>query len=152
MYERIIEIIMFFVAQLHKNKSINDGTFEELSNQGYSASEISTAFSWLVDKTEFGEGAFESDTVPGGGSFRIFHEAEQAFLSQESQGYLIQLRELNLLSNEHLEMVLDRCLRSADGKLGEANLKSIVASILFDTDAMNSTGSRVLLNGTDTIH
>ena len=52
MYERIVEIITFVLSELKQNKKLSEIDLNVLQDRGYSSSEISTAFSWLVDKLE----------------------------------------------------------------------------------------------------
>ena len=45
MYERVVEIIMFLVNELKSNKQLSEVDVSVLSKNGYTQSEISTAFS-----------------------------------------------------------------------------------------------------------
>ena len=45
MQERIVEIILFLVSELKSNKQLNDVDVSLLTENGYTQSEISTAFS-----------------------------------------------------------------------------------------------------------
>lgn len=152
MYERIIEIIVYLIAQLQDKRSINDISLDELNDQGYTATEISTAFSWLIDRMEFGDQAVEHDEIAQSESFRVLHDAEAEVITPDAFGYLIQMQQLGLITNEHLEMVLERSMLLGGRKVSDSELKSIIASVIFNSDSMNASGSRMLLNGTDTIH
>ena len=65
-------------------------------------SEISAAFSWIYENIELDQQKTSRAAASQDGSRRVLHDAEKAVLSTESQGYLIQLRELGLLDERIL--------------------------------------------------
>ncbi len=48
--ERIIEIIFFLLNEIRDNTPLTDIDLKPLSTRGFSETEISTAFSWLIDR------------------------------------------------------------------------------------------------------
>ncbi len=54
MHERIVEIILFLVNELKSNKQLSEVDVSLLSQNGYTQSEISTAFSWLFERMSVG--------------------------------------------------------------------------------------------------
>ena len=151
MRERIIEIIVYLISELNHNHPIDKVTFDRLSDRGYSTTEISAAFSWLFDKIHFGNHSINSEAFSQSRSIRFLNNAEKEIISPEIHGYLIQLYQLGLLSNEHLEMVIERAIATGYRDLDLNQLHSVIATILFDADA-SLHGSRLMLNGDDTIH
>lgn len=151
MRERIIEIIVYLISELSHNHPIDKVTFDRLSDQGYSTTEISAAFSWLFDKIHFGNHSINSEDFSRSRSIRFLNNAEREIISPEIHGYLIQLHQLGLLSNEHLEMVIERAIATGYRNLDVQQLHSVIATVLFDADTVG-LGSRVMLNGDDTIH
>lgn len=152
MYERIIEIIVYLISQLHEKRSINDITVDKLNEDGYTATEISTAFSWLIDRMEFGDQVITNDDIAQSNSFRMLHADESSVITPEAFGYLLQMQQLGLITNEHVEMVVERSMLMGGRKVSDAEMKAIIASVIFNAEAQSSGGSRMLLNGTDTIH
>jgi len=152
MYERIIEIIVFVIGELRQNKNINEIDFNELQDRGYTKSEISTAFSWLVDRLEFVDKVTNDIASSSSNSFRILHDVEKNLFAPEAWGELIQLNTLGIVSNEHIEMLIERSLMMGIYRIDSQQLKSFVANVVFNlqTDSMN--GNRVMLNGSDTIN
>lgn len=151
MRERIIEIIVYLISELNHNHPIDEVTFDRLSDQGYSTTEISAAFSWLFDKIHFGNHSMSSEEFARSSSLRFLNNAEKEIISPEIHGYLIQLYQLGLLGNEHLEMTIERAIATGYRNLTIEQLHSIIATILFDAES-TASGSRLMLNGDDTIH
>lgn len=152
MYERIIEIIVYVIAELRQNKNINDIDVAELQDLGYTRAEISTAFSWLVDRVEFSEQFFSNQSLSHNASFRILHEAEVELFTREAWGELIQYQTLGIIGAEHVDSIIERAVMTGASEIGIKQLKAFVAGIIFNAQATDAPGSRVMLNGGDTIH
>ncbi len=152
MHERIIEIIAHVIAQMGETRTINDVVVDELSAQGYTPTEISTAFSWLIDRMEFGDQVISNDDIANSASFRILDGRERTAVGADTFGYLLQMLQLGLISNEHLEMLIERLTVDDGHDLSGAELKAVIASVVFNADGDVKGGSRMMLNGADTIH
>lgn len=163
-HDRIIEIVMFLLKEI-RGKNITEIDLSPLNDRGFTQTEISTAFSWLFDKLTMRssevmpmvsnavqslktmqEGPIEVST------FRIFHDVERSVLSMESQGYLLQMRELGLLSDAELEMLIDRILVSGTQQVNLQEIKELAGNLIFDFDDSSRIGSRMMLSAKDTIH
>jgi uncharacterized protein Smg (DUF494 family) len=151
MFERIIEIIVYVISELKQNKHISEIDVNELEKLGYTSAEISTAFSWLVDKIEFSEQLF-TDTFDTGNSFRVFHDAERELFTRDAWGEMIQLHSLGIINNEHIEKIVERSAMTGSEKIDSPQLKMLVASISFNVETDAPPGTRIMLNGSDTIN
>jgi uncharacterized protein Smg (DUF494 family) len=164
--ERIMEIIVFLLAEMREDKQLTEIDVRPLAKQGFSQSEISTAFSWLFDKiaassleqapvvlaTSFtSDGFVDASRRYTEGPFRVYHDAERNIIAVEAQGYLLQLRELGLLSDNELEMVIDRIMMSGVPAVNLLEMKELVASMVFDFDDSTRMGSRMMLNASDRV-
>ena len=151
MYERIVEIITFVLSELKQNKKLSEIDLTELQDRGYSSSEISTAFSWLVDKLEF-----NSQTKPieisDVNSFRILHDAEKELFTDSAWGELVQMQMLGMISIDQIEQLIERALLSGVFKIDSNYLKNMIAALLFDTTNSITPGSRLMLSGNDSIN
>jgi len=151
LYEKIIEIIVYLLSELKNNKQLAEVDMDNLANLGYTQNEINTAFSWVYSKIYAGEKIFldpKSDTR----SQRFLHDAEQNVVSAEGYGYLVQLKELGLINNMDIDLIIDKIMVSSYSNVSQEDMKSIIASYLLDLDEMNDTNSRVMININDTIH
>ncbi|MEE8239106.1 MAG: DUF494 family protein [Nitrososphaerales archaeon] len=152
MKEKVIEILVYIMSEVQENKRLSDIDLGDLKSQGYTQSEISAAFSWLYDTMRITDGMVTRVTKPVLGSRRVLNEAEKLVFSTESQGYLIQLRELGLLDDQDVESVIERAMVTAYEKLSVDELREIVASVLFSKTGRNAGTNHSMLNSRDTIH
>jgi uncharacterized protein Smg (DUF494 family) len=151
LYEKIIEIIVFLLSELKNNKQLAEIDVDKLSNLGYTQNEINTAFSWVYSKIYSGERIFIDDTTESN-SHRFLHDVEQNVIEPEAYGYLIQLRELGLINNMDVDLVIDRIMVSSFNRVDLADMKLMIASYLLDIDDMNNSNSRMMINANDTVH
>jgi uncharacterized protein Smg (DUF494 family) len=149
--ERIVEILIYIMSEMQSNKGIGEIDLGSLKDNGYTQSEISAAFSWLYDNMRLNEVGVSHEGIPVEGSRRVLHEIEKQMLSTDAQGYLIQLRELQLLNDRDLEIVIERVAISGFDKLSPAELQEIVASVLL-ARGNSPDANRSALNNSDTIH
>ena len=152
MREKIVEIIVYLMSELRDNIPLGEIDLSVLTNSGYTQTEISTAFSWLSDKITMGENLVTEISKSSPHSHRVLHEAERLVFTPEAYGYLIQLRELRLISEEDIETVIDRVMLADYSTAGVQETKSIIASILLEGDDSHNTGSRIMFNSKDTMH
>jgi uncharacterized protein Smg (DUF494 family) len=146
--ERIVEIILFLVNELRMKKKLHEVDLSLLTRGGYTQGEISSAFTWLYEK--FNIGKESGGTSPASAtSFRMMNEYERMIIDQEAYGYIIQCQQLGMLSNHDLEIVFERILSSGFSVVGLAEMKSLIASFLFENDF---TSGLITLGTNDTIH
>jgi uncharacterized protein Smg (DUF494 family) len=151
MHEHIVEIIIYLMSELRNNHAINERTVHTLSKRGYSQTEISTAFSWVADRTSMRD--FVSTALEGHPlSFRVLHEFEKMFISPEVLGYFVQLTQLGVISHDQREEIIDRCIISGLQPIDIAEAKKIVAEVLFSSATYTTPGRRIFLQPTDLIH
>jgi uncharacterized protein Smg (DUF494 family) len=151
MYERIVEIITLVIAELQRNKTIAEISLDNLEKLGYSNSEISTALSWLIDRLEFSENSFINH-IPNNSSFRILHEAEKDLFTQEAWGEVIQMQALGILTNEHIEILIERTAMLGFRQIDTQQLKLFVAYIVFNVLVNNQPTNKLMLQGNETIN
>jgi uncharacterized protein Smg (DUF494 family) len=113
---------------------------DDLLGKGYSKQEISTAFSWILERMKYTKHNFTAHPK----SFRLLHDIERIFLSKESYGFLLQLSSLGLLSPEEFEIIIDRVMMEAVPSLPLDEFKSIVAEILLDSEENTAGNSNFL--------
>jgi len=151
MHERIVEIILFLVNELKSNKQLSEVDVSLLSQNGYTQSEISTAFSWLFERMSVGEPQF-SPGKPDDSSHRMLNEAEKMVIQSEAFGYLLQCHQLGLLTNSDIETITERIMAAGFSSVGINEMKSFVAGLLFGFDGHPGGNSHIVLGNNDTIH
>jgi uncharacterized protein Smg (DUF494 family) len=152
MKEKVFEILVYLMSEIQDNKALHEIDLDTLETQGYTQSEISAAFSWIVEHVP----AQEDGRIPlegtGQGSRRILHSAEKLMLTTESQGYLIQLTELGLLDDAGLESVIDRAMATGQERLTVPELRQIAEGVVFGVEHRGAGSGLTMLDPGDTIH
>jgi len=140
MNERVVEILVYLMSQIRENNGGTegiDGMSKELLSQGYTENEINAAFSWLFEKIQMdqkeilGESSNELHN-----SFRVLHEAEKLVIRPQAQGYLIQLKELGIITESDMEQIIERAMMLGVNAVSAEDIKSIVVSLLFSSDEL----------------
>lgn len=152
MKEKVVELLMYIMSEMRGEKSLGEIDLSDLKSRGYTQSEISQAFSWLLENVQMQQAGSLRTSSRSRGSRRVLHDAEKFVLSTESQGYLIQMREIGLLNEDDLETVIERAMASGYDKLTPAELQEIVASVLFSRPGGDRGSHPSLLEGDGTVH
>lgn len=139
------------MAEIESNKRLSEIHVDDLTKRGYSQSEISAAFSWLLENFPEHEGRIVVQLPASEGSRRTLHDAERMMLTTEAQGYLMQLQELGLLDSKELETVIERAMSTGFDRLSVAEVREIVGSILF-SHSTSWNERRISFNNSETIH
>lgn len=147
MFDRILQIIVFVAKELHQNKSLNDIQVNNLHRLGYNDVEISTAISWLVDKS-----GSDSPDLATSKSFRVINDVEREMFTDEAINDLMQFQALGLISNEQIDFILDRVMMSGFMRIDRKVLGYILMAFVFQIAPENPYGSRIMLSGNDTIN
>lgn len=151
MQEKIIEIIVLILNEIRNNKQLSDVDLDKLNNEGYTEAEINTAFAWIFSKIESGEKVF-NDPGYKSKSHRFLHEVEKKIISTEGQGFLIQMKELGVISDFEEEMLLDKLILSGFEYAGVEELKIVLSTILFNSGLMDNESSRMVFSNNETIN
>jgi len=157
MNERVVEILVYIMSEIKDREGkLNkiDSISKELLQKGYTEGEINAAFSWLFEKLKLNTEEILQETDPHlSGSFRILHDAEKAVITPKAYGYLIQLKELGLIDLSEMEQIIERAMIIGSNSVDEEEMKTIVASLLFDSDYLNNIDSSFLImDKQDIIH
>ncbi|MDD8017855.1 MAG: DUF494 family protein [Bacteroidota bacterium] len=152
MQEKIVEILVYLISELRKDTPIGDIDLSVLSQRGYSTTEISTAFNWLYEKVSHDENIITDTARSSPHSHRVLHDAERTVISADAYGYVIQLRELGLITDLDIEVIIDRIMMGGYPSVNVEEIKSVVVALLMENDDSTNFGSRKMLHGNDTIH
>ena len=145
MYQgKIVEILIILMGEI-KESGMEEGHMEllsdELLNRGYSEQEISTAFSWIIERL----GYTGEVPTPDPESFRVLHDIEYIFISKEAYGFLLQLSYLGLLTHEEFEKVIESALQESVPQLDLEGMKMIIGELFFGEADSNAFGGEIIL-------
>ncbi len=140
------------MSELKHNKQMNDINVEELQKRGYSESEISTAFSWVVDRFELAEKFTMQAEFINKDSFRVLHDGEKELFTREALGDLFNFHSLGLLNNEQVEALIENSFLTGFQQIDSVNLKYFVANIIFNMQNKYYPGNRYMLSGVEAVN
>jgi len=153
MQERIVEILIHVLNEVQKShRPIGEVDVSSLVQRGYTQEEIVTAFTWLQDRLKSDAAFLEISSKQRAASFRVLHSAEKFVISPEAFGYLLQLRQLNIISGNELELVIERCMLSGFEQLTLDDVKAVVTSVVFDMDRDVFGRGRMLFHPDGTVN
>ncbi len=144
MNERVVEILVLIMSEIRRSNFASaklELLSKDLRKKGYTESEISSAFSWLLNRIRSdSEELVQNQGATLKNSFRVLHEIEKSVISPEAYGYILQLKELNIISETDVELILERALMMGTNRVEAADIKMIVASMLWNTEYFGSGG------------
>jgi uncharacterized protein Smg (DUF494 family) len=143
--DRFLEIVVFLISQLKDNQGYIDDIEEVstyLKNQGFSDQEISSAYSWILDRLQTNTEFFH-DSKGSGNATRVFSDAERQHFSPDAIGYVLQLSNLGLLREEQIESVLERGSLVWPAPVSLEQMKILIDSVMF-SDSISGESSRDL--------
>lgn len=150
MNNKIIELVVFLINKIRSNKELNSTDIALLIEDGYTMDEISSAIVWTFSKLDAGEILFQNE-LPLSTSKRLFDSDEKKLLSVDSQGFLLMLLELGIISETGLDIAIEKIRFSGMENLDLDNTKIFVASVI-----LNKTNFDILeylvLDNNKTIH
>ncbi len=152
MFERIIEIIVYLLSELREKSDMSEIDLTKLKQLGYSNSEISAAFSWIVDRVEFSDELFKGELFPSDVSFRVIQGSEVDLFTKEAWGEMIQLQILGLIDNDQIETMIEKAMVSGNQDIDKGAIHQFVANHLRNPDNHSKFGSRFMLDGSETIN
>ncbi len=141
MQDRILEIVVYLMNQLNDQQG-NLGSLDEMSadlrSMGFTDNEISSAYNWLLKHfDDYPESFSEGGRTVSNKSIRVLSEAERKVISPEAFGYLLQLRYINLLTTEQLEMILDRCTLFDAEPIDLGDMKVLASAMMFENSGVD---------------
>ena len=127
-----------------RGKSIKQIDDELKSKPGYKKSVVPTIYSWIFDKL-LSELALEKELKSKSLSSRILSEDELRLIGIENYSKLLRLWNLEVLTTEDVNTLLDRLTLITDKPLSNLEFNIFLLSSLFEADRHSSAGSRLLL-------
>ena len=102
-----------------------------LEAEGYSQDEISTAYSWLLQRFDNAPEQYYSDVPPMNSSSRIMTPTERMQLTPEAQGFVLKLINLSLVDHEQFESILERVAVFGSKSVGLEQIELIASSVIL---------------------
>lgn len=140
MERHIVEILVILMSE-YPEGNINPDEFEPLTKdlfgQGYTQHEVETALFWFNSRIEMRANRLVTDEMTKN-SFRVLHDIEKTVISPQAYGYLLNLSNLDILSLEELDSIIEKAVLLGGRKVDIDDMKLFIAAHIMDSDGMNA--------------
>ncbi len=149
MQERIVEIIVYLLSALQQERRRKDKVdlTRTLQLKGYTEIEVNLAFSWIFKHLHTSPSEVVRFTDGEENELEEMADLENLVISPDAYGYLIQLLHLGVMRDHDMETFIERALAYGKDDISVDDLKSIVASIIFNADNASMFGGYQLYGG-----
>ena len=139
----MMDILMYvFETYIHSDSELQvdqDELEEELLRAGFHQDDIYKALHWLEDLAALQETDSQAAiSVSSNTSMRIYTKREMARINLECRGFLLFLEQINVLTTEIREMVIDRVMGLETNEFELDDLKWIILMVLFNVPGNES--------------
>jgi len=143
----MFDILMYlFENYVHSEVELlvdQDELTKELSRAGFHQTDIIKALNWLERLAEVQEGGKPYLCNHAQHSFRIYTTEEMESIDVESRGFLLFLEQINVLSVETREIVIDRVMELDEPRMNLDDLKWVILMVLFNAPGHESAYSQM---------
>ncbi len=150
MYENMVDVLIYLYENYMDGESHppvdQDELESELSDAGFSSSEISEALTWLdelASRMASTRMASPEDPPRGVDAMRIYTDAECQKLDLDARGMLLFLEQSGILDPLSRELVIDRAIAIEQNAVSVDELKWIVLLVLLNRPGRESALSQM---------
>lgn len=148
MRSNVIDLIIYIVRRMQIGVQLKDISLDKI--RGFNNSEISAAYSWLIQKYSPQDPA-ASAHLPLPVPPRILHPSERNQITPEAMGYLIELYHLGIIDASRMERLIEYAMFRIGEKTEIHDIKEWVSRMIFDSKYPGNEFSQPL-KGNETIH
>lgn len=133
MRNRILEIVVFLMDFLQQGAKENfhpDELSDTLEQMGYSDSEISSAYKWMLERLHGNPEKFFDKYPEKPKSLRLLSSVERQQISPAAFGYVLKLKNLNLITDLNMESILEKASQIGTYPMSESQMKLLVSSVV----------------------
>lgn len=150
MQTNVIDIIIYLVRRIQDGDELESVKLGPLKQ--YDRSEISAAYSWVVQQYEKGDlKQMISHRSRAEHSHRVLHMAERMMISREAYGYLLELHNVGLLDHSSMERIIEKAMFTGTDTLTIDRVKELATKTIF-SDTPDSPFHTLYLKGNETIN
>ena len=144
MDKRFLDVLTFVLNEISEN---SDGdldlqtVIDVLEEEGFSEDDISSAMSWILNHgDQLDRITTEQKSNIPRPVWRSLNEIEEESITPKAYSYLFHLRELNILSDDNLEKVIDRAVDLRLMRMNVEDMKDLVAAVVLNFEDSASRG------------
>jgi len=134
MRNRILEIVVFLMDFLQQGAKENfhpDELSDTLEQMGYSDSEISSAYKWMLERLHGNPEKYFDKYPEKPKSLRLLSSVERQQISPAAFGYVLKLKDLDLITDLDMELILEKASQIGTYPMSENQMKVLVSSVVF---------------------
>ncbi len=151
MSSNVVDLIIYMVKRVHIGISLQEINMDTL--KGYNKSEISAAYSWLMQKFDHMDKSTVSKSSSNRPAPRVLHPSERLQVSPEVYGYLLELYYLGILDASSMERLIEYAVFQPEGIKSTSQIKQWVAGVLFNPEKEHPiNNSSISLKGNETVN
>ncbi|MBN1466629.1 DUF494 family protein [candidate division KSB1 bacterium] len=144
MDKRFLDVLTFVLNEINEN---SDGdldlqtVIDVLEDEGYSEDEISSAMSWIMNHgDQLDRITTEQKSNIPRPVWRSLNDIEEETISPKAYSYLFHLRELNILTDDNLEKIIDRAVNLRLLRMSVEDMKDLVTAVVLNFEDSASKG------------
>tara|TARA_B110000008_G_C16759941_1_gene480205 strand:- start:172 stop:648 length:477 start_codon:yes stop_codon:yes gene_type:complete len=139
----MMDILMYlFETYIHSDSELQvdqDELEDELLRAGFHQDDIYKALHWLEDLAALQDTENQAAiTMCSNTSMRVYTSQEISRINMECRGFLLFLEQINVLTTEIREMVIDRVMGLETNEFELDDLKWIILMVLFNVPGNES--------------
>ncbi|MBN2000066.1 DUF494 family protein [candidate division KSB1 bacterium] len=144
MNRRVLEILTYVMQELRETPLEDIDlqlVVDILSEQGFSDEDISVAMSWLMN--DYDRAVQVTSGHPPGiprPLWRMLSDSERSAISPNAFSYLIKLRELELLSDDMMENIIEKAVNLPSLYVDVEQMQDLIAAVVLDFENSASEG------------
>ena len=144
MDNRFLDVLTFVLNEIRENFDGDvdlQSIVDILNDEGFSDEEISWAMSWLMNHgDQLDRMTAEQQADFPRPMWRSLNDVEQEYISPHAYSYLFHLRELNILTDDSMENVIDRAVGMRLFGMTVEDMKDLVAAVVLNFEDSASSG------------
>jgi uncharacterized protein Smg (DUF494 family) len=134
MENMLLDIVIYLAEKAQSDSAIlvnPKNAREVLVKAGFPPEDVENAIGWAKER-------LAGKKI---NSIRILSPYERAQLTTDGCGLLIRLRNLGLLTDEHLELIIARSILLGEGRMNADDIRAFATAFLFDLRNQNNAFS-----------
>jgi len=131
--EKVLEIVIYLMRHIEENGGRFEGIKEmadRLRTEGFTDSEINSAYFWIMDQYQQPEFMARFRSHPSVGYRRVFSDEERSYFTTEAQGELIQMRQLGIVNEAQLELIIQKVIMSIRDRIDAVAVRALAWSLI----------------------
>lgn len=144
MDKRFLDVLTFVLDEIDENGSSDldlETIVDVMQDEGFSDDEIQSAMTWILSQNNVlnSISTDQRSTVPRP-MWRALNDIEEQTISPKAYSYLFHLRQINVLTDDNMEKVIDRAVDLRLNQMNVEDMKDLVAAVVLNFEESAAKG------------